>query len=282
MNKTTLLKRVGLLALGLLLAAAPAPAQRKSKQSSASAVIASPPAQWVGKRVAYLGDSMTDKRHIGTDKNYWQYLQEMLDIEPFVYGINGNQWHQILPQAQKLHDEVGDNVDAIFILAGTNDYNASVPLGEWYNLSVDTVTISGPQTVKRLHRTFTTDNTTFRGRINNALSYLKATYPDKQIILLTPIHRGYAKFSDKNIQPDESYSNAIGLFIDDYVRAVKEAANVWAVTVIDLNSLSGIMPSLPEHTRYISKEATDRLHPSAEGHERMARAIAYQLMSVSN
>ena len=43
--------------------------------------------QWSGKRVAFLGDSITDERHVGTTKNYWQYLSEMLGIVPFVYGI---------------------------------------------------------------------------------------------------------------------------------------------------------------------------------------------------
>ena len=34
--------------------------------------------QWKGKKVAFLGDSITDKSHVGTTKNYWQYLEEML------------------------------------------------------------------------------------------------------------------------------------------------------------------------------------------------------------
>ena len=34
--------------------------------------------QWKGRKVAFMGDSITDKAHVGTTKNYWQYLQEML------------------------------------------------------------------------------------------------------------------------------------------------------------------------------------------------------------
>jgi lysophospholipase L1-like esterase len=111
------------------------------------------------------------------------------------------------------------------------------------------------------------------------LKYLKETYPTKQIILLTPIHRGYATFGDNNIQPDESYPNGLGLYIDDYVSVLKEAANVWAVPVIDLNSVCGIMPNLDSNTVYINKEQTDRLHPNAAGHERMAKALMYQLLN---
>ena len=77
--------------------------------------------QWQGKKVAFLGDSMTDKRRIGTTCVYWEYLNELLGIEPFVYGVSGNQWNDIYKQSVKLHDEKGTNIDAILIFAGTND-----------------------------------------------------------------------------------------------------------------------------------------------------------------
>ena len=73
------------------------------------------------EEVAFLGDSITDKIHVGTTKNYWQYLSEMLGLEPFVYGINGHQWNGVLEQAGRLQAERGDDIDAILIFAGTND-----------------------------------------------------------------------------------------------------------------------------------------------------------------
>lgn len=235
--------------------------------------------QWKGKKVAFLGDSITDKIHVGTAKNYWQYLSELLGLDPLVYGINGHQWNGVLGQAEKLQAERGDDVDAILIFAGTNDYNAGVPLGEWYTEKDEPVEVSGPKQEIRKRRTLQMDEQTFRGRINRVMSYLKTNYPTKQIILLTPIHRGYARFSDNNIQPDESYPNRIGLYVDAYVDVIKEAANVWAVPVIDLNSISGLYPVNDSHTRYFHKEDTDRLHPNADGHYRMAKALMYQLLA---
>ena len=70
---------------------------------------------WKGKRVAYLGDSITDPRNSGAKKKYWGFLQDWLDITPFVYGISGRQWNDIPNQADKLHNEHGDDVDAILI-----------------------------------------------------------------------------------------------------------------------------------------------------------------------
>ena len=60
---------------------------------------------------------------------------------------------------------------------------------------------------------------------------------------------------------------------------IREAGSVWAVPVIDLNSISGLYPVADSHVRYFSDGQTDRLHPNAAGHERMAKALAYQLLA---
>ena len=61
------------------------------------------PSQWQGRRVAFLGDSITDQRQIGSTNNiYWNDLQKILGIEPYVYGISGHRMNQIIGQAEKL------------------------------------------------------------------------------------------------------------------------------------------------------------------------------------
>lgn len=235
--------------------------------------------QWAGARVAFLGDSITDARQLGSTNNiYWHNLEDILGITPYVYGISGHQMNQIIGQGERLEREHGQEVDAILVFIGTNDYNSNIPLGEWFSYSMEETVEDGPETVVRKHREPVYDNATFRGRANTTLRWLKTHYPDKQIIFLTPIHRGYARFSDKNIQPPESFANDCGYFIDDYVQAVKEIANVWAVPVIDLNSVSGLYPMLDEHTRYFRNADSDRLHPNTPGQLRMAWAIACQLL----
>lgn len=150
-----------------VLAVMPLQARSKQKQDTHEPEIQS---QWKGARAAFLG------------------------IEAYCYGINGHTMGQIIGQAEKLEDEHGQDVDAIVVFAGTNDYNAQ------------------------------------------------------------------------------------GLFIDDYVEAIKEAGNVWAVPVIDLNSISGLYPNMYEQVRYFRNSETDRLHPGTEGHRRMACSLAYQLL----
>ncbi len=254
--------------------------------------------QWQGVRVAYLGDSITDKAQVekGTNDTYWLYLEGLLGTQSYVYGISGHMWSHIPGQTDKLIAEHGQQVDVIMIFVGTNDYNASVPLGEWYSEESVELEVTGPKGTKsgvmaqRNKRTILMDENTVRGRINIAMSKLKEAYPTKQIILLTPIHRGNAFLSDRNIQPDELHANGAGEYIDAYVNVVKEAGNVWAVPVIDLNSISGLYPLATSNELYwrrpsleksskSGKRRMDRLHPNSAGHLRMARCLAYQLLS---
>ena len=234
---------------------------------------------WQDCKVAFLGDSITDAIHVGTTKNYWQFLEEMLQIKPLVYGINGQRMCDIPAQAERLFNDHSDNVDAVMVFAGTNDYCGGVPLGEWFTYSDCEVNSHG-EIVTRRKREMVYDENTFRGRINIAIKYLKEHFPTSQIILLTMLHRGFAQFSEYNIQPPECYANACGLFVESYAEVIKEAANIWAVPVIDLNSLSGLYPMLDVHASYFANVDTDRLHPEISGHRRIAKTLAYQLLTL--
>lgn len=240
----------------------------------------SPDSQWKGKRVAFLGDSMTDKKSKNTSCLYWQYLADLLGIDPSVYGINGNQWDGIYKQATKLYSEKGNDVDAIVIFAGTNDYNHNIPLGTFYSETTQMENHNGQQVMLK-HRTPIMNDTTFCGRINKVMSYLKSNFPTQQIIIMTPIHRGYAKFSETNVQPGEDFSNELGLYIGTYVNVLKEAAANWSVPVIDLYALSGLYPLSDAQTRYFHDADTDRLHPNTLGNYRLAKTIQYQMLTLS-
>lgn len=246
---------------------------------------------WQGATVAFFGDSITDPgsvpdKHDWTgrqDTHYWGYLQEWLGIKPLVYGVSGRKWDDVGNQAEQLKKEHGDNFDAITILLGTNDFIGEVPLGEWYGQTLmKTKAAMGypAREYTRLSKTPLMDNTTLRGRINIAVSTLKRMFPDKQIVILTPIHRSYSTFGNDNVQPDESFPNNLGLYFIEYVNAIKEAGNVWGIPVIDLNSLCGINPMVEEQVMYFSNSETDRLHPNAEGHKRMAKTLMYQLLTL--
>jgi len=235
--------------------------------------------QWNGKKVAFLGDSMTDKCRVGTTCVYWEYLEQLSGVKPFVYGINGAQWNGIYQQAITLYKERRNNIDAIIIFAGTNDYNGNIPIGTFFTEKMEKTNHHGSM-VMRKRREPVINDSTFCGRINKALSYIKQKFPTKQVILMTPIHRGYAQFSKENVQPEESYCNGCGLYLESYINTLKHASLIWSVPVIDLYSLSGLYPMYDSDTIYFHNATTDRLHPNEKGDLRLAKTIKYQLLSL--
>lgn len=238
---------------------------------------------WQGKRVAYFGDSITDPNNKASDKKYWTFLQEWLGITPYVYAVSGRQWNDIPRQAKKLQAEHGDDFDAILIMIGTNDFNAGVPIGQWYTEKTEKV-MAGiheqKHLVDRQRQYLSMTDSTYCGRINKALSTVKRMFPTKQIVLLTPIHRAGFYANDKNWQPTEDYRNLCGEYLKSYIDKVKEAGNIWAVPVIDMNALCGLYPMMDEHAQYFHKADTDRLHPNDLGHKRMAATLMYQLLTL--
>lgn len=285
MNKsnTSLIKRfIALLTAGALVANV-ALAQGKDNAAAAANAAADSTHPWYGARVGLIGDSISDPKVANGPEKYYWYMAREIGIVPCVVARNGQQWNEVLPQANRLKSDYGDNIDAILILMGTNDFNAGVPIGEWFTEEYAQVEAANgePKSMQtRRHRTINFDPGTFKGRINIALDSLKNMYPHQQIILLTPLHRGYAKFGENNIQQDENCTNRCGEYIDAYVNAVKEAGNVWAVPVIDLNAISGIFPLNRSQKEYFPRDK-DRLHPTDEGHERMAAALIAWLRCLS-
>ena len=112
------------------------------------------------------------------------------------------------------------------------------------------------------------------------MSYLKDNYPMQQIVLLTPIHRGFADFGGDNVQPEEVFPNNLGLFPEAYVEQLRKASDIWSVPLIDLYRLSGLLPIRNSHARFFHDEKTDRLHPNALGHERIAQTLVYQMLAL--
>ena len=241
---------------------------------------------WTGKKVLFIGDSISDcnlLRH--EDKMYYEYLAEWLGITPVVTAISGLEWNSVPMQLDLYRDAVGEQVpDVICILLGTNDYNMGVPIGEWYSEVSREVRWGtypeGEQTSLRTCREIVYDENTFRGRINNAMRLLKDSFPDTPIVVLTPLHRGYAFFGNGNEQPDELVQNKVGLYLDRYTEVIKEVGNVWSVSVIDLNAELNLFPLLNSQATYFTHLDTDRLHPSAAGHLRMARVLLYRSLLI--
>ena len=245
--------------------------------------------RWEGKTVCFLGDSITEGYGVGTGERYFDLLENMIGIKSMCYGVGGARYMDIPGQIARMKQD-GVKPDAIFVFAGTNDYADLRPLGKWYDISdAEVITRkdeagNAVSTEMRPRRSFSFDISTFRGGINTVLCELRHTYPHAAIVLMTPLHRGFAEFLEfalDNIHFPDNYPNHIGLHIDDYVSVVKEAAGVWATELIDLYSVSGLFPCFDEGADMFVSKDHDRLHPEKKGHERMAEVIARKMVAIA-
>ena len=245
---------------------------------------------WTGKTVFFIGDSISDcnlPAAMGREdsvKRYFVYLSEWLGITPVVTAISGLEWNSVERQVEMYKEAVGETVpDAICILLGTNDYNMGVPIGEWYKeieAEAEVGNIVPRHMEKRIKRVPEYDGKTLKGRINIAMKLLKETFPTTPIVILTPLHRSTFDFADNNLQPDEFFQNGIGLYLDEYINAIKETSTVWSVSVVDLAAHVNMFPSLDSQALFYTDPAKDRLHPGALGHKRMAEVIMYQTLGI--
>ena len=215
------------------------------------------PEPWAGKKCVFFGDSIT--AGISSAEKYCNILAMLRGITVANYAVNGsvlvtNGMDRVTAFAT---DYAGKDVDAFIFAYGTNDWGGGKPLGEWYTTDSNGV------------RTLTTDTTTFRGAWAAILTYLKTNFDGKKIILMTPIHRGAGSYAS------DLTRNSAGLYLEDYVKVIKEAGEIFAVDVIDLYSESGLNPNINPSTAYFTPN--DRLHPNVEGHRQMAKVIAAKM-----
>lgn len=244
---------------------------------------------WRGKRVCFLGDSITDGVGVTRGERYLDLLADMTGIEAVGMGVNGAQLSGVRKQAERVFETYGDAVDAIFVFAGTNDFYGNIPIGEWFCEHRETVTVlrdddgNSIGAEDRRVREFCMDGATVRGRLNRLMLYLRQKYASKPVILMTPIHRAYATFSNHNIQYSELYANSLGVFFEDYVSAVREAADIWSAPLIDLYRESGLCPLVDESAaEFFVDTERDRLHLNPAGHRRLAAVIAGHMRNMGS
>ena len=207
--------------------------------------------KYKGKTMAVLGDSIT--YGYGTDKQYWKYIEERLELtHVYNYGINGS---TIANGSAPMWTRI-DNIastDILLVFGGTNDFGYMPDqIGEQYTI-VDGV------------RTLNFDANTFYGGLNQLFGKLVTNHYNKKLIILTPIHR-----QNFEAQPNDRTANSLGLYLDQYVEAIKNVGKFFGLEITDLYSEFKYYPYIDAiRTTYF----TDGLHPNAAGHEKLADII---------
>ena len=209
--------------------------------------------KWAGKIASFLGDSIT--RGKNSDKAYPEYLKELVGFSVCnSYGISGSTISNFYEAMYNRVSAIDAQSDIVFVFGGVNDFNQSKPMGEWYTLNGTT-------------RTVNSDTSTFRGALTTLCKNLINRFPHKKKVLITPLHcHTYAdNYTD-------SQANSQGLYLEDYVNAIKEVGQMYSIPVIDLYSESGLLPSNSTNAS-IYFATNDKLHPNAVGHRVIADVI---------
>ena len=234
--------------------------------------------EWQGKHVAFLGDSLT------ADGRYCEFLCDKLGMTYEKYGVSNTKWIHFAQQAIEAYSyqlSKGFVYDAVFVFGGVNNYDHGATInGKWFTETSEIITNETTFTSKK--RTPIKNGAgSIEGHVNWTLEVLKVCFPNSQIIVMTPTHKGlYVNRAVRSGQ-NELYSNANGVFLDEIVAKIKEGATIWGCPVIDLFALNGAFPVSDAYNSYVRNKDTDHLHQSNLGNYRIAMTIAAAMMSIS-
>lgn len=214
-----------------------------------------------GKKIAFLGDSITEGAGVANPENFfWKRIGRLTGAECYGYGIGGT---RIAPQHAASAEGVWDrhfgsrvdemipDADIVVVFGGTNDFgHGDAPFGRYADRTTDT----------------------FCGAFAVLLEKLINRYPDAQLVVMTPLHR-----SSENELGVNEWGVRRDFPLESYVDAILALSGYYSVPVLDLFRTSGLQPAVP-----ILKERymPDGLHPNDLGHERVANRLIGFLQSL--
>ena len=202
-----------------------------------------------GLKINFLGDSITEGHGCSSEETrFTSLIASQHGAITRCYGIGGTRIaRQSKPSEWPRHDldfpsrvaEMDPDADLIVVFGGTNDFgHGDAPFGDFADRTVDT----------------------FCGALHVLYTALLEKYPDKQIMVMTPLHRS-----------SENIPNMHGKVLAEYVDMIRKAAEYYSLPVLDLWAISGIQPAVPVMKE---KYMPDGLHPNDAGHVLLTNKIA--------
>lgn len=220
---------------------------------------------WKGKRIGFLGDSITE---------YAEYVNsyaELTGCKVYNYGKSATHMARVNSSDanafERRYSSMIRTLDMVIVFGGTNDFGHTntAPFGEFSD---------GTKT----------SAITFYAGLHRLFSGLHTRYPTIPVVIMLPIHHGteidqkeYVVNADKTIT--EGTNPTTGKTFREYVDAIREVAAYYSFIVLDAYSYSGLTPmvEIGSSNRRFFK---DGLHLSAAGGERLARWMYPQLEAV--
>ena len=194
--------------------------------------------------IAFLGDSITVGYKSGY--SYADVVCEDLGCVQFNYGISGNTLASNGGEGfVERYKSINPDCRVIVVYGGSNDYYNNVALGS-------------PDSTRKDE---------FYGGLKKLCSGLKESYPDANIVFLTPLPGEFGGMHN-------SSNNETGSSMWDYVDAMQKVCAKYDIPVIDLYHNFSI--NADNYDSYTS----DGLHPNEEGHSLIAKAVEKYIKSL--
>lgn len=210
--------------------------------------------KWAGKKVACLGDSITQKtENVRKYYDFWKvYLSPNTILD---YGVAGSSisrktgewptWDTQVPFVERIKT-IPKDIDVLTIFGGVNDWVADRTLGSLGD----------------------TEDTTFYGALDKMFKYATQNFQGKDIYVFTPLQNDWIKRPANDGTTDGR--NRSGKYLKEYVEAIKQVAEKYAIPVCDLYSIM----FYPFAEGFTEKYMPDGLHPNESAHKLMANKMA--------
>ena len=179
-----------------------------------------------------IGDSITEQGY------YSDMVMVLNNFSLKNYGHSGLSYKELLG----VYEEIFSNPNTpnvITLFAGTNDFG--------HSSSIDDM----------------------KSAMSLMIENIYSHYKETNIIIITPLQRNYngeIETETKGLGP-----NNLGLYLIDYVKAIKEIAEKYSLPVIDLYSYGGI------NTLNALDRTTDGLHPNKKYSDRIGYIIGKEI-----
>ncbi len=200
------------------------------------------------KKIAFLGDSITEGIGATNNYGYVNYISELSGADCSNFGISGSRIaRQNKPTLDNLladedfcmrAERMDDDYDIIVIFGGSNDFgHGDAEFGVFSDRTPDT----------------------FYGALHTLYKTVIKMHPDSKIIVVTPIFR----------TDDEQISAIKGRSLKSYVLAIKEVAAVYNLPILNLFESE----KSPYNPIFDVSLLADGLHPNDKGHKFLAECV---------
>lgn len=219
-----------------------------------------------GKRVAFLGDSITEGTGV-TDQNnrYDNVLKKICNLgATFNYGIGGSRLaHQMVPSEKPRYDlcfcgrafNIDKSAEIIVVYGGVNDYiHGDAPIGKKGD----------------------TTPATFHGAVYYLMNILRELYPKATVVFMTPARSCLRGVTDEMPSP-RPMKKPCAMPTKGYVDIILEAAKEFGIPTLNLYDDLGINPNIPED---YEKYTIDGLHFNDAAHIIIADKLKALLESI--